>query len=113
MLAERTRRIAVSPTMKVASDALRLKAEGVDVVDLGAGEPDFPTPAPIVEAAIAAARDPKMHRYTPAAGLPELPVGTTLREALAYLVAERQERLVVTDRDGSPLGIASREDVLR
>ena len=46
-------------------------------------------------------------------GLPELPVGTTLREALAYLVAERQERLVVTDRDGSPLGIASREDVLR
>ena len=48
-----------------------------------------------------------------AAGLPELPVGTTLREALAYLVAERQERLVVTDRDGSPLGIASREDVLR
>jgi len=48
-----------------------------------------------------------------AAGLPELPVGTTLREALAYLVAERQERLVVTDHDGSPLGIASREDVLR
>ena len=45
MLADRTQRIGVSPTMKVAAEAMRLKAQGVDVVDLGAGEPDFPTPA--------------------------------------------------------------------
>ena len=40
-------RIAVSPTMKVAADAMKLKAQGVDVVDFGAGEPDFPTPTHI------------------------------------------------------------------
>jgi aspartate/methionine/tyrosine aminotransferase len=42
------------------------------VIGFGAGEPDFPTPDYIVEAAIAACRDPKWHRYTPAGGLPEL-----------------------------------------
>ena len=51
-------------------------AAGEDVVGFGAGEPDFPTPDAIVEAAAAACRDPKNHRYTPTAGLPEL------REAL-------------------------------
>ena len=54
-----------------------LKAEGKPVVSFAAGEPDFPTPEHIVEAAVAAARDPKNHKYTPAAGLPEL------REAIA------------------------------
>lgn len=52
-------------------------AAGEDVVGFGAGEPDFPTPDAIVEAAVLACRDPKNHRYTPVAGLPEL------REALA------------------------------
>jgi aspartate/methionine/tyrosine aminotransferase len=69
--------IAESATLAVDAKAKALKAAGRDVIGFGAGEPDFPTPAPIVEAAIAAARDPKMHRYTPAAGLPEL------REAIA------------------------------
>lgn len=50
-LAARTRRIGVSPTMKVAADAKRLKAQGVDVVDFGAGEPDFPTPEHVAAAA--------------------------------------------------------------
>jgi aspartate aminotransferase len=50
-LASRIRHIAISPTMQVAIEAGRLKAQGVDVVDLGAGEPDFPTPAHIAEAA--------------------------------------------------------------
>ncbi len=54
-----------------------MKAAGIDVVGFGAGEPDFPTPAEIVEAAAAACRDPKNHRYTPTSGLPEL------REAIA------------------------------
>lgn len=64
--------IAPSATLAVDSKAKALKAAGRPVIGFGAGEPDFPTPAAIVEVAAAAARDPKNHRYTPAAGLPEL-----------------------------------------
>ncbi len=64
--------IAPSATLAVDSKAKALKAAGAPVIGFGAGEPDFPTPDAIVEAAVAAARDPKNHRYTPAAGLPEL-----------------------------------------
>ena len=49
-----------------------MKAEGIDVIGFGAGEPNFPTPAPIVAAAAEAVQDPKNYRYTPTAGLPEL-----------------------------------------
>jgi aspartate aminotransferase len=69
--------IAESATLAVDAKAKALKAAGENVIGFGAGEPDFPTPANIVEAAVAACRDPKNHRYTPAAGLPEL------REAIA------------------------------
>ena len=69
--------IAESATLAVDAKAKALKAQGLNVIGFGAGEPDFPTPAHIVEAAVAACRDPKYHRYTPAAGLPEL------REAIA------------------------------
>ena len=69
--------IAESATLAVDAKAKALKAAGENVIGFGAGEPDFPTPAHIVEAAVAACRDPKNHRYTPAAGLPEL------REAIA------------------------------
>jgi aspartate aminotransferase len=64
--------IAPSATLAVDAKAKALQAEGHNVIGFGAGEPDFPTPAHIVEAAIAACRDPKNHRYTPAGGLPEL-----------------------------------------
>jgi aspartate aminotransferase len=64
--------IAESATLAVDAKAKALKAAGRPVIGFGAGEPDFPTPAPIVEAARAACGDPKNHRYTPAAGLPEL-----------------------------------------
>ncbi|WP_406050779.1 pyridoxal phosphate-dependent aminotransferase [Kribbella sp. NBC_00889] len=64
--------ISESATMAVDSKAKALKAAGRPVIGFGAGEPDFPTPDYIVEAAVAAARDPKNHRYTPAGGLPEL-----------------------------------------
>lgn len=64
--------IAPSATLAVDSKAKALKAAGKPVIGFGAGEPDFPTPVAIVEAAMVAARDPKNHRYTPAAGLPEL-----------------------------------------
>ncbi len=64
--------IAESATLAVDAKAKAKKAAGEDVVGFGAGEPDFPTPASIVAAAEAACRDPKNHRYSPAAGLPEL-----------------------------------------
>ena len=64
--------IAESATLAVDAKAKALKAAGRPVVGFGAGEPDFPTPEYIVEAAVAACRDPRWHRYTPAGGLPEL-----------------------------------------
>jgi len=70
-LAERVSRISESSTMKVAADADRLRREGVDVVDFGAGEPDFPTPDNIKRAAIAAL-DANFTKYTPTGGTVEL-----------------------------------------
>ncbi len=64
--------ISESATLAVDAKAKALKAAGRPVIGFGAGEPDFPTPDYIVEAAIEAARDPKNHRYSPAGGLPEL-----------------------------------------
>ncbi|MGA5823287.1 pyridoxal phosphate-dependent aminotransferase [Kitasatospora sp. NPDC094028] len=64
--------IAESATLAVDAKAKALKAAGRPVIGFGAGEPDFPTPDYIVEAAVDACRDPKNHRYTPAGGLPEL-----------------------------------------
>jgi aspartate/methionine/tyrosine aminotransferase len=69
--------ITESATLAVDAKAKALKAAGRPVIGFGAGEPDFPTPDYIVEAAVAACRVPAMHRYTPAGGLPEL------KEALA------------------------------
>lgn len=69
--------ISESATLAVDAKAKALKAAGRPVIGFGAGEPDFPTPDYIVEAAVKAAQDPKNHRYSPAAGLPEL------REAIA------------------------------
>lgn len=71
-VSQRIGAIAESATLKVDAKAKALKAEGRPVVGFGAGEPDFPTPGYIVEAAVEAARDAKNHRYTPAGGLPEL-----------------------------------------
>ena len=64
--------IAESATLKVDAKAKALKAEGRPVIGFGAGEPDFPTPGYVVEAAVEACRDPRNHRYSPAGGLPEL-----------------------------------------
>ena len=69
--------IAESATLAVDAKAKALKAQGQNVIGFGAGEPDFPTPAHVVEAAIRACSEVKYHKYTPAAGLPEL------REAIA------------------------------
>ncbi|MFF8900609.1 pyridoxal phosphate-dependent aminotransferase [Streptomyces lydicus] len=64
--------ISESATLAVDAKAKALKAAGRPVIGFGAGEPDFPTPGYIVDAAIEACRNPKFHRYTPAGGLPEL-----------------------------------------
>ena len=69
--------VAPSATLAVDAKAKALQAQGESVIGFGAGEPDFPTPETIVAAAEAACRDPRNHRYTPTAGLPEL------REAIA------------------------------
>ena len=71
-ISARVAAIAESATLAVDSKAKALKAAGEPVIGFGAGEPDFPTPEHIVEAAAAACRDPKNHRYSPAGGLPEL-----------------------------------------
>ena len=76
-ISKRIAAIAESATLKVDAKAKALQAQGRPVISYAAGEPDFATPAHIVEAAVLAARDPKNHRYTPAVGLPEL------REAIA------------------------------
>src|SRR6476469_4128110 len=72
-LSRRVAAITESATLAVDARAKALKAAGEDVIGFGAGEPDFPTPAHVVEAAVAACKDPQNHRYTPVAGLPELP----------------------------------------
>jgi len=64
--------VAASATLAIDAKAKAMKQAGEPVIGFGAGEPDFPTPVAIVEAAAAACRDPKNHRYTPVAGLPEL-----------------------------------------
>jgi len=70
--------IQESATLAVDAKAKALQAAGENVIGFGAGEPDFPTPQPIVDAAIAACRDPRFHHYSPTPGLPEL------REAIAH-----------------------------
>ena len=71
-LSKRISAIAESATLAVDAKAKALKAAGKAVIGFGAGEPDFPTPSYIVEAAIAAAKNPVNHKYSPTSGLPEL-----------------------------------------
>lgn len=71
-ISRRIAAIAESATLKVDAKAKALQAEGRPVISYAAGEPDFPTPAHIVEAAAAALTDPKNFRYSPTPGLPEL-----------------------------------------
>ncbi|HEX6395538.1 MAG TPA: pyridoxal phosphate-dependent aminotransferase [Acidimicrobiales bacterium] len=80
-ISQRISAVAESATLAIDAKAKALKAAGEDVIGFGAGEPDYPTPEHIVEAAAAACWDPKNHKYTPASGLPEL------REAIAAKTA--------------------------
>jgi aspartate/methionine/tyrosine aminotransferase len=71
-VSRRVASVTPSATLAIDAKAKALKASGVDVIGFGAGEPDFPTPPEIVEAAVEACRDPRNHHYTPTGGLPEL-----------------------------------------
>jgi len=91
-IASRVAAIAESATLAVDAKAKALRAQGEPVIGFGAGEPDFPTPVHIVEAAAAACADPRNHKYTPAPGLPELReavAAKTLRDS-GYEVAPSQ-----------------------
>jgi aspartate aminotransferase len=95
MLSERTKRIGVSPTMKVAAEAMRLKAQGVDIVDLGAGEPDFPTPAHVSSAAHAAI-DANFTKYTTNSGTDELKRAVCERYRADYGVEYSTAETIIT-----------------
>ena len=71
-ISRRATAITESATLAVDARAKALHAAGEDVIGFGAGEPDYPTPEHIVVAAVEASRDPRNHRYSPTAGLPEL-----------------------------------------
>ncbi|MBA2699378.1 MAG: pyridoxal phosphate-dependent aminotransferase [Nocardioidaceae bacterium] len=86
-----------SATLAVDAKAKELKAAGRPVIGFGAGEPDFPTPDYIVEAAIEAARDPRNHRYTPAGGLPELKEALVTKTARDSGYQVRPAQVLVTN----------------
>ncbi len=71
-ISQRAAGVAESATLAITAKAAALRAAGEHVIGFGAGEPDFPTPSAIVEAAAEAAADPRTHKYSAAAGLPEL-----------------------------------------
>ncbi|KAB1656706.1 pyridoxal phosphate-dependent aminotransferase [Pseudoclavibacter chungangensis] len=96
-LSPRISAIAESATLKVDAKAKALKAEGRPVISYAAGEPDFPTPQHVVDAAIAAAADPKNHRYTPAAGLAELRDAITSKTARDSGLDVPAARILVTN----------------
>jgi len=94
-IAERISRISVSSTMKVAAEADKLRREGVDVVDFGAGEPDFPTPDNIKQAAIRAIEQ-NYTKYTPAGGTAELKKAVCERHAADFGTSYKPSECVIS-----------------
>ena len=94
-VSERLKNVKVSASAAMTRKVRELRAEGVKIVGLSSGEPDFPTPAPIVTAAVDAIKAGKTH-YTQSLGLPEL------RAAIAGSVAAERSTLTWTRRRRSP-----------
>lgn len=94
-LADRMRHVGLSPTMKGTIEAERLRRAGVDVVDLGAGEPDFPTPAHVTQAAHAAL-DANFTKYTANPGMAELRAAVADRYAADYGVRYEPDEVIAT-----------------
>jgi aspartate/methionine/tyrosine aminotransferase len=96
-ISSRAGAVSESATLAIDAKAKALRAAGEDVISFGAGEPDFPTPAHIVEAAVAACRDPKNHRYTPTPGLPELREAIAVKTARDTGFAVKASQVLVTN----------------
>jgi aspartate aminotransferase len=95
MLAERMGRVSASPTMKVAAEAEKLKRQGIDVVDFGAGEPDFPTPEG-AKAAGKTAIDQNFTKYTAVGGIADLKQAICARYLADYGVTFTEAETIVT-----------------
>ena len=96
-VSKRISSIAESATLAVDAKAKALKAAGRPVIGFGAGEPDFPTPGYVVEAAVAACAQPANHRYTPAAGLPELRAAIAAKTARDSGLQVTADQVLVTN----------------
>jgi aspartate/methionine/tyrosine aminotransferase len=96
-ISRRVGAITESATLAVDAKAKALQAAGEDVIGFGAGEPDFPTPAHIVEAAAVACADPRNHRYTPSAGLPDLRAAIAVKTARDSGYEVEAAQVVVTN----------------
>src|SRR5215467_7226498 len=92
---DRVNRIEISATMAVVAEAAKLKAAGADLVEFGAGEPHFPTPQHIKDAAIAAIQQ-NYTRYTPVAGIPELRAAIARRHATDFGSAYKPEEAIAS-----------------
>jgi len=93
--ARRMSRVTVSPTLKVTAEADRLRRQGVDVVDLGAGEPDFGTPEHVKQAAHTAI-SANFTKYTPAAGVLEFREAVAQHYHTLYGVTVKPEEVIIT-----------------
>ena len=96
-ISRRVAAIAESATLAIDAKAKALKAAGEDVIGFGAGEPDFPTPHHIVEAAVAACHQPRYHHYTPGAGLPELRAAIAAKTARDSGLRVEPSQVLVTN----------------
>lgn len=93
--ASRMNKVTASPTLKVTAEADRMRRQGIDVVDLGAGEPDFGTPEHVKDAA-KAALDANFTKYTPSAGVVELREAVAQRYITDYGVPVKAEEVIIT-----------------
>ena len=96
-ISRRVAAIAESATLAIDAKAKALKAAGEDVIGFGAGEPDFPTPHRIVEAAVAACHQPRYHHYTAGAGLPELRAAIAAKTARDSGLRVEPSQVLVTN----------------
>ena len=96
-VSDRIAAITESATLAVDAKAKALKAAGRPVIGFGAGEPDFPTPGYIVDAAVAACADPRWHRYTPAGGLPELKEAIAVKTQRDSGLSVKASQILVTN----------------
>lgn len=96
-ISRRVAAITPSATLAVDAKAKALRASGAPVIGFGAGEPDFPTPDYIVQAAVAACSDPANHKYSPAAGLPELRDAIADKTLRDFGVAVEPSQVVITN----------------